>query len=142
MSLNKISKEDLELMSYTDIAEIILEEQKQTLTPDLFRKIVELLELPSSAFESKIGDFYTSMSTDKRFVLIDGAWDLKTRHVVKPMFIDEEDDDDIDLEEFEDKEEDMEEDSEDNYGDEDTDTGEDEFKNLVIIDEEDLELEQ
>ena len=32
-------------------------------------------------FEEKIGDYYTSLTTDKRFIMLeDGCWDLRSRH--------------------------------------------------------------
>lgn len=85
MSLKKMTKEDLELLSNKDITDLILSESKKSInTADLFKKIIELLELPSSTFENKIGDYYTSLATDKRFILLeDGTWDLKSNHTVK-----------------------------------------------------------
>ena len=47
----------------------------------LFKKIIKLLELPESSFDEKIGDYYTSLATDKRFIMLeDGTWDLRSRH--------------------------------------------------------------
>ena len=82
MSLKKMKKDELELLSNKDIAYMILEERKRTInTADLFKKIIDLLELPESTFEKKIADFYTALSTDKRFILLDdGRWDLRNRH--------------------------------------------------------------
>ncbi len=149
MSLSKMKKEDLELLSNKDITNLILEENKKPLnTAELFKKIIKLLELPDSVFESKIGDYYTALSTDKRFILLDdGTWDLRSRHtsdkVVKVT--DEEDEEeeetDADSEQL-DQEEDIEEDDYDDTDEEyDEDTNE-ELKDLVVIDEDELELEQ
>ena len=81
MTIKKYTKEDLELMSYTDIANILLKENNEQSTADLFKEIVKLLELPKKTYENKIGDFYTSLTTDKRFVLLkNGNWDLKSNH--------------------------------------------------------------
>ena len=82
MSVEKMSKEDLELLSNKDITYMILEESKKSInTADLFKKIIKLLELPDSYFDTKIADYYTSLATDKRFVLLnDGTWDLKKRY--------------------------------------------------------------
>jgi len=82
MSLKTMKKEDLELLSNKDIAKLILEDSKKTQnTADLFKKIIKLLELPESTFESKIADFYTALATDKRFILLDnGKWDLRSNH--------------------------------------------------------------
>ena len=100
MTVDKMKKEDLELLSNKDITNLILEESKKPLnTADLFKKIIKLLDLPDETFENKIGDFYTSLSTDKRFVLLEnGCWDLRNRYtsdkVIKTAI--EEDDDEID----------------------------------------------
>ena len=40
----KLTKEDLELMSYNDIANILLKENPEQSTLDIFSKIVEMLE--------------------------------------------------------------------------------------------------
>ena len=149
MSIRKKEKLDLELMSYTDIAyEIIKEDKKQYNTPNLFKEVCNLLEMSEAEFEAKIGDFFTALSTDKRFILIDSVnWDLKENHVVK-VVVDEGEDDVIDeTEDSEDEEENDEmsmedelEDLEDDYSDDDMDDlPEDEFEDLSIVDEEDLE---
>ncbi|MCI8347745.1 MAG: DNA-directed RNA polymerase subunit delta, partial [Bacilli bacterium] len=82
MSIAKMKKEDLELLSNKDITNMILEESKKPMnTANLFKKIIKLLELPESTFEEKIGDYYTSLATDKRFILLeDGNWDLRSNH--------------------------------------------------------------
>ncbi len=146
MSIRKKEKLDLELMSYTDIAyEIIKEDKKQYNTPNLFKEVCNLLEMSEEEFESKIGDFFTALSTDKRFILIDSVnWDLKENHVVK-VVVDEGEDEVVD-EDSEDNEEqdveDSEEDSviEDDYSDDDIDDlPDDELEDLSIVDEEELE---
>ena len=149
MSLSKMKKEDLELLSNKDITNLILEEsQKPINTADLFKEIIKLLELPESTFENKIGDYYTALSTDKRFILLDdGKWDLRSRHTsdkVAKITDDEEEDDDDDSENEPEKEE-IDEIEEDSYDDTDEEYDEDtneELKDLVVIDEDELELEQ
>ena len=147
MKLSKMKKEDLELLSNKDITYQLLEESKKSInTADLFNKIIELLELPKSSFDAKIGDYYTSLSTDKRFILLeDGTWDLRSRHtsdkVVKISDADEDEDD----EEEDVKDDQQEELEEDNYDDNDDnmyDDNDDDLKDLVIIDEDELELEE
>ncbi len=146
----KMKKEELELISNKDIAAMILEDSKRNLnTAELFKKIIKLLELPESTFEAKIADFYTALATDKRFILLEnGKWDLRSNHtsdkVVKIST--EDDDEDEDEESEEEKIEDI-QDDEDNYDDTDDDTDYDddtneELKDLVVIDEDELELEQ
>ena len=76
-----LKKEDIENLSYKDITDLILEKEKRGMnTLDLFTKIVDLLELPKETIDTNIADYYTSLTTDKRFVLVDGMWDLRTRH--------------------------------------------------------------
>lgn len=151
MDLKKMTKEELELLSNKDITNLILEDSKKSMnTADLFKKIIKLLDLPESCFENKIADYYTSLATDKRFLLLeDGTWDLRSRHtsdkVVKVT--DDDDDEEVEIKEDEDDEdEDDESLSEDSYDDtDDTDYDDDtneELKDLVIIDEDELELEQ
>ena len=150
MSLKTMKKDELELMSNKDIAYLILEESKRKLnTADLFKKIIKLLELPESTFEKKIADFYTALSTDKRFILLDnGKWDLRSNHTSDKVIkvSDEDDDEESDEgneEEDELDEEEIEEDSFDDTdeSDYDDDTNE-ELKDLVVIDEDELELEE
>ena len=149
MNLKKMTKDDLELLSNKDITNLILEESKKSInTADLYKKIIKLLELPESTFESKIGDYYTSLATDKRFILLeDGTWDLRSRHTSDKVIRITEDDEEDDEETTEESQEEIENDSlEDNYDDtDDDDYDEDtneELKDLVVIDEDELELEQ
>ena len=139
-----------ELLSNKYIAAIILEDGKKPFnTADLFKKIIKLLELPESSFEAKIADFYTALATDKRFILLDnGKWDLRNNHTsdkVLKIKIDDEDEEEEEEKEEEEEEnsyDDMEEDSYDDTEDEeyDEETNE-ELKDLVVIDEDELELE-
>ena len=145
MKVNKLSKEELEVMSYNDIADLLLNEESNLNTAVLFKKIVDLLELSSSTYESKIGDFYTSMSNDKRFILLeDGTWDLRKNH--KSNVLLDEDFDLYDDEDSDDLYDDYESYEEDDVFDEETDDDisdiTEDYKNLVIVDEEDLDNEQ
>ncbi len=147
MSLKKMKKEDLELLSNKDITCLILEESKKSInTADLFRKIIELLELPASVFENKIADYYTALATDKRFILLkDGTWDLRSRHTSDKVIkvSDEEDEEEEEVEEKEETDDEIEEDEfDDSETDEYDDDTNEELKDLVIIDEDELELEQ
>lgn len=144
--MEELKKENIENLSYKDIANLIVEQSGKGLnTLELFTKIVELLELPKSTIDNKIGDFYTSLTTDKRFVLIDGLWDLRCRHTSDKVIVKlDEEEEEIDEENLEDDEidDEIEEDSYDS-GDNDDDTfgDTDDLSDLVVIDEEDLDLE-
>lgn len=93
MKLKEMSLAELKALSHTDIAYKILSEKKKTLnTPDLFKEICKLLGYSDDEYTSKIGDFYTSLTTDCRFIILDNAeWDLRDKHIVK-MEVDEDDD--------------------------------------------------
>lgn len=148
MSIKDMSKEELELLSNKDITNFLLEEKARQNTAELFTQIIALLDLPKSTFDNKIGDYFTSLTTDKRFLLLeDGTWDLRSRHTAdKVAKVDTEDDEDEDLEELSDNEdiEEEEEDSFDSMDDDDDnfDDSDDDFKDLVVLDENELELEQ
>ena len=140
----ELKREDIENLSYKDIAFLILEREKQGInTLDLFTKIINLMELPSSTIENKIADFYTTLATDKRFILVDGIWDLRKRHTSdKVITVEDEEDEEID-----EVRDDMDT-IEDEYGDEYTDdrdvetdfdeNDEDDLSDLVVLDEDDL----
>ena len=148
MKLSKMKKEELELLSYTKIAKMYLEENKKTMnTADLFKEICNLLELSEAEYQDKIADFFESLTTSKDFILLnDGNWDLKANHKVK-IDIDEiyeEKDDELDeyesLEELEDQEEEPEDDLTDDYDTMPDDDFEDnDLENLTIVNEEELE---
>jgi DNA-directed RNA polymerase subunit delta len=147
MSINSMTKDDLELLSHKDITNLLLAENGAMNTADLFKKITTLLELPASTFEKKIGDYYTTLTTDKRFLLLeDGKWDLRTKHTSDKVIIVAEEQDDEDEEE-EDLKDEPEEDLTDDYDsaisdEDDFDDGDDDLKDLVVLDEEELELEE
>ena len=136
MKLKDYSKEELENMSYDDIAYIILTEKKKKMKIiDLFNEIEKLISLPESAIEEKIGDFFEILTLDKRFIMLDdGTWDLKERHAQNNMILDDEEEDVSDEVEEEDEEDEEEEDE--IFYDEDDDDSEDDLKDLVVISDE------
>ncbi len=144
MSIRKKDLLDLELMSYTDIAyEIIKEDKKKYTTPNLFKEVCNLLQLGEEEYAEKIGDFFTALTTDGRFILLESTnWDLKENHVVK-IVVDEGDEEEIEVgaeEEVENNEDNI--DLEDDYSDESVDNSnddEEDMKDLTIVDEEDIE---
>ena len=147
MKLNKMKKEELELMPYTKIAEMYLKENNTTKnTADLFKEVCNLLELPESDYVDKIADFFGSLTTSKSFILLDdGTWDLKSNHK-STVNIDEiyEDKDEVEEEteenkDIEDKDEESDElDSIDNddYLD---DNDDEDLSDLTIVNDEELE---
>lgn len=146
MSVRDMSKEDLELLSNKDITNLLLEEKGCQNTADLFKQIITLLDLPKSTFDNKIGDYFTSLTTDKRFLMLeDGTWDLRSRHNASKIvkIIDEDDEleevasEEEEIIEEEDNDFDLDSDDDDSYDDTD-----DDLKDLVVLDEDELELEQ
>ncbi len=141
--MKKYKKEELELLSNKDITNLLLEEKGKQKTADLFKKIIKLLELPESTFDQKIGDYYTSLTTDKRFILLeDGKWDLRSRHTSDKLIkvMDEDDEEEEETEEEELEEETVDYDSIDSDED-DLDDDDDDLKDLVILDEDEMESE-
>ncbi len=137
MKLKDMNRVDLELLSYTDLGYMILKENKKPMnTPSIFKTICDLLGYSDSEYTNKIGDFYTSLTTDKRFLLLDTAeWDLKENHVVKVELEDEEEE----IEETEDEEEEIEEEVDEDIEVVDDDTDDDD---LSIVSEDEMEDEE
>lgn len=141
MNVRQMPLEELELLSYADIAyEILKLDKKQLSTPILFGEICKLLNINENVMFDMIGDFYTTLTTDKRFLLVDGNWDLKEFHSVKPIVDDEEEEDENSESEEEIEIEGTEDDAVVNDDDfDDVDSDMDDYEDLAIINEEDLE---
>ena len=140
MKFKTVSKEDLETLSFDDIAYIILKEKgKKMKINDIFKIICDTLNLGDAAFENQIGDFFALLSTEKRFIQLEkGYWDLRENHTSEisiKEIEDELDDDVINEEEKEDEEETEEGSYYDELDDIDDDKEEDDLKDLVIVDE-------
>lgn len=143
MKLKDMKKEELEVLSYTDLTEMILKENKKPMnTADIFKKICELLELTEEDYSSKIGDYYTSLTTDKRFLLLDTAeWDLKDKHKVE-IVLDEDDEDEevFDEDELDDEEELEAEDESIEITDDEVDLDDsDDLEELSIVSDDEME---
>ena len=145
MSLSKMTKDEIELLSYTDIAKLYLEENKKTLnTAELFKEVCNLLELSEGEYQDKIADFFQSLTTSKDFILLnDGKWDLKTNHKVKYVDydLDEEKADDDDLEYEVEPDSELNEEDEYNSIDDEEEYAEDDLSDLTILNEDELEEE-
>ncbi|MDD2435726.1 MAG: DNA-directed RNA polymerase subunit delta [Bacilli bacterium] len=145
MSLKDMSKEELNLLSYTDLTECILRENKKPMnTPSIFQLICDLLGYSKEEYTAKIGDYYTTLMTDKRFVLLESSeWDLKDNHIVPLDIEDEEEIEDIISEEDEEEDEqELDIDNEDDIDsmiEDDLDEEEDDFEDLSIVADSELE---
>ena len=146
MNIRKMSSDELEKFSHLDIAyNLIKIEKKMHTTVDLLKEVCSLLSYDDSIFENLIGDFYTSLNLDKRFILIDGKWDLAENHAVKIVIDDESDDEDLEEYEVLDEEDEVEE-IEDEAVLDDTEALEDveddlddDIEDLTILTEDELE---
>lgn len=140
MNLKDMTIEELETLSYTDLAYLIIKDNKKAMnTPSVFKKVCELLEISDEEYSSKIGDFYTSLTTDKRFILLDSAeWDLRDNHSIK-IVMDEEDEEEVledeeENEEIDEVDEELEEDIDAEINDDDI-VDDDDLEDLAIVDE-------
>ena len=147
MKIKDMPIEELELMSLTDLTYMILKENKKSMnTPTLFKEICNLLSYSDSDYASKIGDYYTSLNIDKRFVLLDNnEWDIRDNHVLDISLEEEEELESEEEEETEDNEN-IEEDCEDidNVIDEDEldDDVDDDIEELAVLDEDEMGEEE
>lgn len=137
MRLKDMPIEELELLSYTDMTYLLIKENKKPMnTSDLFHQISDLLGYSEEEYTAKIGDYYTSLNIDKRFVLLDThEWNIRDYHSAEVLMDDEDsDDEEEDTLEIEDEEED----NIDEIMDDDLE--EDDMEDLSMIeDEEELE---
>ena len=142
MKLKDMKKEELEVLSYTDLTEMILNENKKPMnTPSVFKKICDLLNLTEEEYSEKIGDYYTSLTTDKRFILLDTAeWDLKDKHKVE-IVLDEDDEEEVfDEEEIEEDDELEEMDESVEITDDEADLDDsDDLEDLSIVNDDEME---
>ena len=143
MKLKSISEEEVETMSYDDIAYVILKEKgKKMKLLDLFNEVIDQLKLNKEEAENHLADFFSLLSTEKRFIQLDkGFWDLRENHTSKVELSDIEEDDEEDEIEVE-EEQNQEEDEMyiDVTKESDDEEVEDEYKDLVVIDD-DMESE-
>ena len=145
MKLNQIPINELELLPYTSIAKMYLDENKVTKnTADLFRAVCNLLQLSDDEYVDNIADFFESLTTSKEFILLeDGTWDLKSNHKVKVVIedIEEESEEESEEAELDELDSDIEEDiddivDDDGFIDDDVD---DDLADLTIVDDDELE---
>ena len=129
--LKNMKLEELEILSYADLTELILKEENKTFTtPVIFRKICDLLGYTDEEYTDKIGDYYTSLSTDKRFVFLDNnEWDLREKTPVAIVLDDDEDEEEeIEEEDEEEVTDEYEEDIDSAIDDEELDDNDEELE--------------
>lgn len=134
--MKKFTKEELNLLSHIDIAYHILEEKKGGMnTLELYKEVCKILSVEVN--EDKIGDFFSSLTTDKRFLLLEnGNFDLRKKHAIKVVIDDEED---VEEEQVEPQLDESDEDDIDKTEDDENLDDSDDLGELVIVDEDELE---
>lgn len=141
MELANLTPEELELMSYTDLTYMLLKENKKSMnTATVFKEICKLLEYTDEDYANKIGDYYTSLTIDKRFVLLpNNEWDIRDNHSVQIVV----EEDEEEPEEVEDEEDVVEEETDDDtlYDDESELDDDDDLSDLSIVDDEEIDAE-
>ena len=141
MNLKDMTKEEIEALSYTDLTCILLTENKKPMsTAEIFKKICEILGYSDAEYSEKIGDYYTSLTIDKRFILLDDAkWDLRKNHAVE-LKVEDDEEEETEEEENNEEEEETDEDIETAIDDEDIDT-DDDLDDLSVLSDDDIEEE-
>jgi len=149
MSIHDYTKEDLREFSFVDIALLILQEKTspQSLV-EITDEIIEKLDYDKDKAYDKIASFYTQLTIDGRFVILnDGKWDLRERHTHDVLKLDS-NTFELDLDLYDenliiDNEEEEEYDSIDptiiKNDDDDAYDDKEDIKNLVVISEDDLQ---
>ena len=150
MKLKNMPLEEIQILSYTDLTYMILKENKKPMTTlEIFKEICSLLNYSEDAYADKIGDYYTSLSLDKRFLMLDsGEWDVRDHHSidmnVEEEVTDDEDEEEETLEEDNEVEEALNEEIEDDMDtpmDDDMLDDDDDLEDLNIVVDDELEDE-
>ncbi|MGB4984436.1 MAG: DNA-directed RNA polymerase subunit delta [Erysipelotrichaceae bacterium] len=73
-----------------DLAFNVLKDNGEAMTfPNLWQATCDQAGYDSEKMKSKISQFYTSLSLDKRFVLLkDNSWDVRDRHTFSETYVD------------------------------------------------------
>ena len=76
--------------SMLDVAYTIMSKAKKEMTfQDLYEQIAKELTMNDDEKKSHLGEFYTELTLDGRFVaLTDNGWDLRARHTYDKVHID------------------------------------------------------
>lgn len=155
MTLAKMSGEDIREMAFIEIANLLLIEKKEAIDfKVMMDEIQKLLGLSNEEVAEKIGQFYTDLNVDGRFISIgDNRWGLKGWYPVEQ--VEEEtvpaskvkkkkgkkvvdDDDLVDFDAIDEDDEDLDFDDIDDYDDDDEDLIDDDFDEDVDEDDDDL----
>ncbi|WP_164667555.1 DNA-directed RNA polymerase subunit delta [Virgibacillus doumboii] len=87
MSLKNYSREELEKIAMIELAHMILTDEKKAVNfHEIFNKVADLKGLTEEQKQETIGQFYTDLTIDGRFITVDaGMWGLKRWYPVEDM---------------------------------------------------------
>jgi DNA-directed RNA polymerase subunit delta len=145
MKISEIPRDELELMSYDDIAALILQENgKKMKLQDILKKICQILELPDGSAEALLMEVFEQLSINKKFIMLkNGYWDLQSRHKLNIVIEDDEEEtlvsEEDDMDDIIDEENEDEEDIFYDGDDETDDVVDDELSDFMVVDSEEEE---
>ena len=89
-------------LSMIDVAYQVLSEKKKSLKfSDLWHFVCVRVSIDKKEEKEKMSQFFTNLSLDNRFALINNTWDIRSRHKLEDVIIDTSP---IDIEEDEEEE--------------------------------------
>ena len=145
MKISEIPRDELELMSYDEIAALILQENgKKMKLQDILKKICQILELPEGSAEALLMEVFEQLSINKKFIMLkNGYWDLQSRHKLNLVIEDDEEEtlvsEDEEMDDIIDEEPEDEEDIFYDGDDETDDVVDDELSDFMVVDSEEEE---
>ena len=76
-------------LSMVDIAYQVLNDAKKSMNfRDLWQNVSSRMNISMTDETSKMSQFFTNLSLDNRFALIDNTWDIRARHKLEEVIID------------------------------------------------------
>jgi len=72
-----------------DVAYQILHEKKKSMDfKDLWKNVCNKMDIKTDNESNKMSQFFTNLSLDNRFALINNTWDIRARHKLEEVIID------------------------------------------------------
>lgn len=76
-------------LSMVDIAYQVLSDTKKSMNfKDLWNKVRSRMDINVLDESNKMSQFFTNLSLDNRFALINNTWDIRARHRLEEVIID------------------------------------------------------
>ena len=72
-----------------DVAYQVLHEKKKSMDfKDLWKNVCNKMDINMASETNKMSQFFTNLSLDNRFALINNTWDIRSRHKLEEVIID------------------------------------------------------